>query len=121
MLQAAEAGKPTLFFCKLGKDRTGLLGAMLLGLMGADEKSIIDDYALSDTYGAVALGGMEKKELAGLDRSIFQRAPPEVMEKTLEYCKMRYDSLQGYMEFCGFGLEKQARLRAALSRKEAPA
>ena len=37
--------------------------------------------------GAVALGGMEKEELKGLDVSIFSRSPPEVMLDTIDHVR----------------------------------
>ena len=42
--EAAEANKATLFFCKIGKDRTGVLAAMVLSCCGATRQEIIDDY-----------------------------------------------------------------------------
>ena len=41
----------------------------------------------SDDQHMVALGGMEKDELKGLDISIFSRAPPEAMITTLEHLR----------------------------------
>ncbi len=41
----------------------------------------------SDDVGAVALGGMEKEELKGLDVSVFSRAPPQALLTTLEHLK----------------------------------
>ena len=41
----------------------------------------------SDNVGAVALGGMEKEELKGLDVSIFSRSPPEVMLDTIDHVR----------------------------------
>lgn len=41
--ESAEAGRPVLFFCKAGKDRTGLVAAMILTLMGASECCLIVD------------------------------------------------------------------------------
>jgi hypothetical protein len=35
--ESLEGDRPVLFFCKAGKDRTGLLAAMLLQLLGASE------------------------------------------------------------------------------------
>lgn len=35
--ESVETNRPVLFFCKAGKDRTGLLAAMILTLMGASE------------------------------------------------------------------------------------
>lgn len=42
--EAAEAGNPILFFCRVGKDRTGVLAALLLSCCGAEPQEIIADY-----------------------------------------------------------------------------
>jgi len=41
---AAERGETTLFFCKVGKDRTGLTAALVLAACGATKDEIISDY-----------------------------------------------------------------------------
>jgi Tyrosine phosphatase family len=41
---AAERGEATLFFCKIGKDRTGLMAALTLAACGATNDEIISDY-----------------------------------------------------------------------------
>ena len=43
----------------------------------------------SDDVGDVALGGMEKEELKGLDVSVFARAPPQALLATLEHLRLR--------------------------------
>ncbi len=45
---ASEADeKPLLFHCVAGKDRTGITAAILLGLLGVDDETILDDYELT--------------------------------------------------------------------------
>ena len=45
---AAEADeKPLLFHCVAGKDRTGIAAAILLGLLGVPDETILDDYELT--------------------------------------------------------------------------
>lgn len=44
MTAALEARQPCLFFCKLGKDRTGLMAALVLSVCGATEEEIVADY-----------------------------------------------------------------------------
>ena len=39
--------KPLLFHCVAGKDRTGITAAVLLGLLGVDDETILDDYELT--------------------------------------------------------------------------
>ena len=86
LLSSAERGAPALFFCRMGKDRTGLVAALVLSICGADERAILDDYVLSDDPSAeeIALGGLEKsRDLQGLETRLFARAPREAMEGAL--------------------------------------
>lgn len=41
---------PLLFHCSAGKDRTGILGAVLLDLLGVERAVVIEDYSLSDAH-----------------------------------------------------------------------
>lgn len=41
---AALAGRPVLMHCAAGKDRTGLVTALLLRLLGVDDEEIVADY-----------------------------------------------------------------------------
>ena len=43
-----------------GKDRTGLVSMLVLACAGAPDDVIVADYAHSDGYGVLAMGGMEK-------------------------------------------------------------
>ena len=47
---AAAAPGPLLFHCLAGKDRTGLVAALLLALADVVPEAIAHDYALSSTY-----------------------------------------------------------------------
>ncbi|MBL4618042.1 MAG: tyrosine-protein phosphatase [Robiginitomaculum sp.] len=41
-------GKTELLHCAAGKDRTGILAALILGLLGVGEENIIEDYMLTN-------------------------------------------------------------------------
>lgn len=106
-----------IFFCKVGKDRTGLLAAMVLACCNASSDEIISDYIRSDGIDQIALGSMEKdKELQELDTAMFSRAPAEAMQLTIDYLSNQYGSIKGYLDSLGFGREKQARLASALAK-----
>lgn len=45
---ADAAGAPLAFHCKSGKDRTGIIAALLLTLLGVSEDDIVADYALTE-------------------------------------------------------------------------
>ncbi len=51
MTTAAEDDRPLLTYCRLGKDRTGLMTALVLSTCGATQSEIISDYI---RYGLVA-------------------------------------------------------------------
>jgi protein-tyrosine phosphatase len=41
---------PLAMNCSAGKDRTGMAAAMILSVLGVERESVIEDYALSETY-----------------------------------------------------------------------
>ncbi|MEW5873176.1 MAG: tyrosine-protein phosphatase [Chloroflexota bacterium] len=43
-------GRPVLFHCTAGKDRTGFAAAILLRLLGVSDEAILGDYLLSNEY-----------------------------------------------------------------------
>lgn len=44
---AGPAALPAVFHCSAGKDRTGVLSALLLAFLGVPDELIVEDYALS--------------------------------------------------------------------------
>nr|MDT0663691.1 tyrosine-protein phosphatase [Micromonospora sp. DSM 115978] len=45
----ADAGRtPALFHCAAGKDRTGMLAALALDLVGVERQAVVDDYVLTN-------------------------------------------------------------------------
>lgn len=116
--RSAERGQPVLFFCKLGKDRTGITAALVLTACGASEEEILDDYTRSDAVKGIALGGLEHtEELKGLDHAAFSAAPREAMATCLEYIRSTYGSLTQYLDYIGFSSDDRDRLQAALGNE----
>ncbi|KAI3438607.1 hypothetical protein D9Q98_001030 [Chlorella vulgaris] len=113
-----EQRQPCMFFCKLGKDRTGLISALVLSACGVSEDEIVADYVRSDGVHEVALGGIEKEgDLRGVDDSIFAAAPPEAMRGLIQYCKDNYGGMREYMEYIGFTRDQQLTLRRCLTEQ----
>ena len=46
----AEAKGCTIFHCTAGKDRTGIIAMLILGLSGVSRKDIIANYEVTYTY-----------------------------------------------------------------------
>ena len=47
---------PAVFHCTAGKDRTGMVAALVLSLVGVDDDVIVEDYTLTDDRMALVMG-----------------------------------------------------------------
>jgi protein-tyrosine phosphatase len=98
---AETNGAPTVFHCTFGKDRTGLISAMLLGSLGVSEADIVADYALSADSVTHILEGLrsDPERAAWIDSTPPQifHALPETMEQVLAAMNKQYGSIQEYL------------------------
>ncbi|MBC1795200.1 tyrosine-protein phosphatase [Listeria booriae] len=98
---------PFLFHCTAGKDRTGVLGALLLKLLDIPENTILADYELTNQYADNILGEMqglvnafsnsEKK----IDLENFRpmaEARPAYLEIAFDEMQKEYGSVDAYLE-----------------------
>jgi hypothetical protein len=91
------SGSPLVFGCSAGKDRTGLLAAVVLDRVGAPRSLIAGDFARS---GAALLDHLDrfqaKWEARGLDRGSYARrmqTPPDIMLLFLAEMDRRFGGL----------------------------
>ena len=115
----ADSGNhPLVFHCAVGKDRTGMLAAVLLSLLGVAEKDIIADYTLSEPYMDELLARLKnhpQKDDPPLDiPDYFWKAPPESMKLFLSTLRKQYGSIAGYLKIQGAEESLVARLEQAL-------
>ena len=112
-----DAG-PTVFCCTMGKDRTGMLAALILGALGVGDEEIIGDYALSDKYVVEAYDALrtDPEQVANLELlpSHAFEALPETMETMLTTLRQEYGSIRGYLEAGGADQSLFQRLEEAL-------
>ncbi|MFF3437675.1 tyrosine-protein phosphatase [Streptosporangium sp. NPDC002721] len=81
----AEAGNaPVVVHCAAGKDRTGLLVALVLRLLGVSEEDVVADYALTELARPQMVAYWEKERPAEVRWAGFGRAPAEAMRLFLE-------------------------------------
>jgi len=97
---------PAVFHCAAGKDRTGILAALVLGVLGVDESIIAADYGLtrSATTRLRAWARQHQPELADLyDRMPprFTAADPRAMAIILNDITSRYGSVRNYVREIG--------------------
>jgi len=100
-LASADA-YPTVFFCMAGKDRTGVLAAILLSLLGVDEPDIVADFELSGDEVVALVDYLRTREdfedhpMMNQPERIL-RAPRGAMELFLAEVDVRYGGLPDYV------------------------
>ncbi|MFJ3580888.1 tyrosine-protein phosphatase [Streptomyces sp. NPDC090127] len=94
----AAADGPLVFHCASGKDRTGLLAALLLGLLDVSDEQILDDFALTELATARLVADWHA---AHPGRELrwpgYGRAPAEIMRLVLADLRAGYGSVYGYV------------------------
>lgn len=84
VIRGLESGA-VLFHCSAGKDRTGVLAAVLLYLLGVEDEDIIADYQVSYTYNRRGINEAAKSLPNYEDFKMFLYSNPEYMETLLAY------------------------------------
>ena len=111
-----------MFNCTAGKDRTGVIAALLLGLAGVSHTDIIADYALTDTLIPDLVA-----EFLSLSRSnggdveayaTLLESPASAMAGLLGHLDARYGSIMGYFDHIGVTVETLSRLQVRLGVTE---
>ncbi|MEV7958137.1 tyrosine-protein phosphatase [Streptomyces sp. NPDC087532] len=113
---ATEDSAPAVFHCASGKDRTGLLAALVLSLLGVSEDDIVTDFTLTELATERLLADW-RADHAGQepDWPGFGRAPADVMRLFLADLAATHDSVHGYAaELLGVDEELVAALRRNL-------
>ncbi|XP_035829314.1 uncharacterized protein LOC101846784 [Aplysia californica] len=103
---------PVLINCAHGKDRTGIVSAMILSCLEMPKEYVAEEYALSNEglapiHHLVYRDIVEKYEF----REEFCYSEAATMLKLLTYLENKYGSIQNYMVHIGFSLEDQKQLR----------
>ena len=116
---AEPENHPLVFNCAIGKDRTGILAAMLLSLVGVPDKDIIEDYSLSGPYMEELLEKIKSDPRTAENApphipDYFWKARPESMELFLTTLRKKHGSIPGYLESMGSKDSLIERLKAAL-------
>lgn len=114
VMEGLERGA-VVFHCTAGKDRTGILAAVLLLLLDVAEEDITADYQVSYTYNARGINRMidanpELKafvEAAGEDSMLHSN--PRNIRAVLDL--LDRENISGWLEEAGVTREKQVRFR----------
>lgn len=104
------------FHCMAGKDRTGIVSALLLDLAGVARDEIVRDYAVSEEW----LRPRAEQWFQPLDEAARARAwslmrtAPEYMAHALDHIDVRYGGIERYLGHIGLTDAERGALRARL-------
>jgi protein-tyrosine phosphatase len=97
-----DEGLPAVFHCHAGKDRTGVVAAVLLEALGVDRHDILDDYELTaryrlrsqqeSTYERLLQAGLSPEAASGV-----LTTPRWVMEEALAHLDRKYCGVEEYL------------------------
>jgi protein-tyrosine phosphatase len=99
---------PLLYHCAGGKDRTGVFSAFLLLTLGVPEKTVLQDYALTNKYllndsqseatkkTMAASGNSYMAQLSPEQRNVLIAADPAYLESALRQIIAKYGSFDNY-------------------------
>jgi protein-tyrosine phosphatase len=125
MIDALLAGQtPMLVHCTAGKDRTGVVVAVILELLGVPRDVIVADYRKSDVFGEnLKMSGHLKADL----QTTFGFVPPDEMvavligvderflARALQVIDSEWGGIEGYFEAGGVGSERREELKRLLT------
>jgi protein-tyrosine phosphatase len=107
----AGAEGPAVFHCYAGKDRTGLVAAMLLSLAGVPDDAIASD--LAETDAPLAIRYQEWIDAAAPERRSEMReefrCPPDRILGVLEHLTKKWGGVPAYLEASGmkrYGIDR---------------
>jgi len=118
VMAGAKGG--VIYNCTTGKDRTGVISALLLSLAGVSEADIIADYCVSEIYLVDIYEDLLSKHFArwskeetNLDNPFFRTAP-ENMKALLDYLRDHHGGIERYVKECGVSDDVLTTLRERL-------
>lgn len=122
----ADGALPLLFHCHGGKDRTGVVAALLLDLLGVPRPVVMHDYALTNqclardrrTLGGDAQHAMPDDEAV---RAPMMTADPAYLAQTFAKLEKDFGSVEGYLDqHLGIGATVRAAIGARLLEPDRP-
>ena len=114
---AARDTQPVVFHCAAGKDRTGLVAMLLLGVLGVDPEIIAADYAVTDARMPVLLERHQARAAEGAAAEVAEQkwaVDATAMRAVVDRLVARHGSVEGYVRAHGIAPDALMHLRDSL-------
>jgi protein-tyrosine phosphatase len=107
---------PAVFHCTAGKDRTGVLAALVLGQLGVADEAIAEDYALTELAVEGTRAWLRRNDPDSLGRlpAWVWRAPAAAMQAFLAQVRAEHGSIPGLLAHLGVSQATLDALEATL-------
>jgi protein-tyrosine phosphatase len=100
----ADGGLPAAFHCHAGKDRTGMVAALLLEALGVERTLVLDDYELTTQYLTDAMVQDQRTFARLIELGFSEEAAAAVfatsrwaMEAALDHMDSRHGGVESYL------------------------
>jgi protein-tyrosine phosphatase len=123
VLRLLAAGEPeacpAVFHCSAGKDRTGVVAAVLLSTLGVDDELIAEDYhhtapAMARMVEWIRLRHPDAVDTMADQPEVFLACPPEAMSTFLSTMEERHGTIVDFVRTIGVSDDDIDSLRARL-------
>jgi len=110
----AAGGKGAVFHCSAGKDRTGVLAALLLEVLGVDAETIAADYLLTNEAIEGVLRRIKAMENSSTVTAQSLAAQPAAFQRFQDTLHAEYGGAESYLRQHGVAAETLDLLRSSL-------
>jgi len=104
IMHLADAPQGAFFHCRVGKDRTGIIAALLLDLVGVPHADIIADYVATADHITPLLPELRRDRPAHIDEATYEQiiaVEASSMAKLLQHIQGNYGSTMNYFTHIG--------------------
>ncbi|WP_158962944.1 tyrosine-protein phosphatase [Myroides fluvii] len=107
VVRMLDSDQATLFHCSAGKDRTGMIGAIVLSILNVDRETIMEEYLLSnngrvdDVSSRMKLAKFGKFLFPKIDYEVienFSWIKPNYLEAMFAAIETKYGSMDSYIK-----------------------
>ena len=115
--QITDSNEPVLYHCSAGKDRTGIVSALILSILNVDRKTIVDEYMLSNYYrkaktekmlGKAKLAKIIKPKMDLKAIEVFMTVDEKFINATFNAIDKEYGGIDKFIQN-QLGIDQQAR------------